>query len=207
MIFRILYLAPDLTPEPMKTAGIYFFSVLMVSILMISCGGSSPKVAEVEKTDQDLFFERFKAMEGKSFAGKEVFIREGMNSWADLELVMHVREFQDSVVYIPFRVGDNTSRTWTLYREVDGRLRLRHDHRHDDGTPEDLTLYGGYTGEGSTNLSQLFPADEFTCKMLERICDNEWNMVFSDDLTTFSYILSKAGDMVIRIDFDLTSEI
>jgi len=120
---------------------------------------------------------------------------------------MHVREFTDSVIYVPFRVGENTSRTWTIYREPDGRLRLRHDHRHDDGTPEELNLYGGYSADGSTALSQLFPADEFTCNMLERICDNEWNMMFDEELNTFSYILRKAGDMVIRIDFDLTTEI
>jgi hypothetical protein len=191
----------------MKKRNVYLFTALMISAFIISCNSPSQKVAEVEKTAQDIFFERFKDLEGKSFAGREVFIREGVDSWAELDLVMHVREFTDSIIYVPFRVGENTSRTWTLYLEPDGRLRLRHDHRHPDGTPEELSLYGGYSGDGSTALSQLFPADEFTCNMLARICDNEWNMMFDEELTTFSYILRKAGDMVIRIDFDLTTEI
>lgn len=179
----------------------------MVSAFIFSCNSPTQKTTEVEKTAQDIFFERFADLEGKSFAGREVFICEGVDSWAALDLVMHVREFTDSVIYIPFRVGENTSRTWMIYRESDGRLRLRHDHRHSDGTPEELSLYGGYSADESTALSQLFPADEFTCNMLARICDNEWNMMFDEELTTFSYILRKAGDMVIRIDFDLTKEI
>ncbi len=184
----------------------FFIYPLIAFILgLASCNSAQEKSEQIAKTGEDIFFERFKDIEGKSFSGKEVFIREDMESWAHLDLVMHVREYTDSIIYVPFRVGDNTSRTWTLYRESDGRLRLRHDHRHDDGTPEDLNLYGGYTGEGSTGVSQLFPADDFTCKMLRRICDNEWNMQFSDDLSTFSYILKKEGDKVIRIDFDLTS--
>ncbi len=191
----------------MKKRNVILFTALMVSAFIFFCNSPTQKTTEVEKTAQDIFFERFADLEGKSFAGREVFIREGVDSWAALDLVMHVREFTDSVIYIPFRVGENTSRTWMIYRESDGRLRLRHDHRHSDGTPEELSLYGGYSADESTSLSQLFPADEFTCNMLERICDNEWNMMFDEELTTFSYILRKAGDMVIRIDFDLTKEI
>jgi hypothetical protein len=188
----------------MKKTSILLIVTLFISVLIVSCGGPAQQQTEAEKTDQDVFFERFKELEGKKFGGQEVFIREDMESWADRELVMHVREVHHNVIYLPFRVGDNTSRTWTLYRETDSRLRLRHDHRHDDGTPEDLTLYGGYTGPGSDGLKQVFPADHYTCNMLARICDNEWAMIFSEDMSTFSYILRKTGDLVVRIDFDLT---
>lgn len=190
----------------MKQTNLFPFVVLLISMIIISCGNpAQQQTPVVQKSDQDIFFERFRDLEGKKFIGTQVFIREDMESWADRELIMHVREFHHDVVYLPFRVGDNTSRTWTLYRENDGRLRLRHDHRHDDGTPENLTLYGGYTSHGSNKFMQIFPADEYTCNLLPRICDNEWSMLFSEDLTTFSYILRKAGDLIIRIDFDLTN--
>jgi hypothetical protein len=191
----------------MKKTKIILMNLLVVSSLIISCGGPvQQKTGELaEKTDQDVFFDRFRELEGKKFAGKQVYIREDMDSWADFYLEMHVREFHENVIYLPFRVGENTSRTWTIYREPDNRLRLRHDHRHEDGTPEDLTLYGGYTVQGSDAFTQIFPADDYTCNMLPRICDNEWSMKFSEDLSTFTYILKKSGELVFQADFDLTT--
>jgi len=133
-----------------------------------------------------------------------VFVAEGVSSWADKELVMHVRECLDSIVYVPFRVGDNTSRTWMVIMEDGKRLRFRHDHRHEDGTPEDLTMYGGYARDNGTVFKQVFPADEFTCNMLDRVCDNEWTVEFSKDFSSYSYALRKAGELKIQIVFDLT---
>lgn len=192
----------------MKKPIVYCLAALVICTLLVACGSpvKQPK-SEVEKSGQEIFFERFKDLEGMKYFGTQVFIREDMESWADRELVMHVRECHHDVVYIPFRVGENTSRTWTLYFENDGRLRLRHDHRHDDGTPEDLTLYGGYSDPASNQFIQIFPADEYTCNMLPRICDNEWTMSFNEDMTTFSYILRKAGELIIQIDFDLTNPV
>jgi hypothetical protein len=191
----------------MKKPNMIFILPIAAGILLLSCGGPVQQTAEVVKTENDIFFERFKEMDGKKFAGHQVYIREDMDSWADLDLVMHVREYHHNVVLIPFRVGDNTSRSWMLYREADGRLRFRHDHRHDDGSPEDLTLYGGYTAHGSDGFMQIFPADDFTCNMLRAICDNEWTLIFSDDQATFSYILKKAGELIFQADFDLTEAI
>jgi len=187
-----------------NTINILSFAIV---ILLLSCGGPVQQTAEVEKTDNDIFYERFREMEGKRFAGHQVYIREDMESWDDLELVMHVREYHHNIIYIPFRVGDNTSRTWMLHREADGRLRFRHDHRHDDGSPEDLTLYGGYTAHESNSFTQIFPADEYTCNMVQAICDNEWTLCLSEDLTTFTYILKKAGEFIFHADFDLTEAI
>ena len=157
------------------------------------------------KTDQDIFFERFMALEGKRFQGTQVFISPNMESWDGFEIVMHVREFHPDVVYMPLRVGVNTSRTWALYRDNNNRLRFRHDHRHADGTPENLSLYGGFHTTGGNAFTQVFPADEYTCNMAPAICDNEWTLSFNEDLSAFSYILNKAGEKVFQLDFDLTS--
>jgi hypothetical protein len=187
----------------------YLSLITLTTLLFFSCAEKTSKShsKEQEITPQKEFFNHFKLLEGKKFAGKEVFIAEGIDSWANLELEMYVREFADTIVYIPFRVGENTSRTWMLIMEGENTLRFRHDHRHDDGTPEDLNLYGGYgTNEGSA-YRQVFPADDFTCQMLERICDNEWTVEFSEDISTYSYSLRKAGVLIIQIDFDLNNPI
>lgn len=176
-------------------------SLFLGIVLIAACGGPPPTTTEPQKTEQDVFFERFKPLEGKKFAGRQIFIDPSMESWADRELVIHIREVHHNIVYIPFVVGENSSRTWELHRLADGRLRLRHDHRHDDGTPEELTLYGGYSAAGSNNLQQVFPADDYTCNLLNAICDNEWSLAFSEDLQTLSYILRKAGRPVFQADF------
>ena len=186
--------------------------VSIAVVLFASCGQRQAKndkqeqeqEQKQEQSAQVKFYNHFKTLEGKSFLGKEVFAGEGVNSWADLELVMTVRECLDTIAYIPFRVGDNTSRTWMVIMENGDKLRFRHDHRHADGTPEDLTMYGGYALDGGTPFKQIFPADEYTCNMLERICDNEWTVAFSEDLSTYSYSLKKEGNLVIQVDFDLT---
>jgi len=41
----------------------------------------------------------------------------------------------DKEIRIPFRVGEDKSRTWILSLDDRGLL-FRHDHRHADGTPE-----------------------------------------------------------------------
>jgi hypothetical protein len=177
----------------------------LIILFTLSCNQNKDKNAEA--SNQVKFFNHFKSLEGKKFSGKEIFIAEGKESWKELELEMFVREFHDTIIYIPFRVGDNKSRTWMVMLENGNKLRFRHDHRHEDGTPEDLNLYGGYASDDGTAFKQIFPADEFTCKMLERICDNEWIAEFSDDLSKFYYSLRKKGELIITIEFDLTKPI
>lgn len=171
----------------------------------IGCDWQASPTVGFTKSDQEVFFERFMQIEGKKFAGQQVFIHESMESWQGLDLVMHVREFHPDVVYIPFHVGENTSRTWALYRDNNNRLRFRHDHRHPDGTPESLTLYGGYHNHDGNSLMQVFPADDYTCNIHPGLCDNEWTLRFNENMTVFSYLLRKDGELVFQADFDLAA--
>jgi hypothetical protein len=191
----------------MKKLKVVFIGIL--ALFLMSCGSKKEKGIAIEQraNPHTEFFNHFKNLEGKKFKGKEVYAAEGVSSWAALELVMHVKECLDTIVYIPFRVGENTSRTWMVIMEDGENLRFRHDHRHVDGTPEDLSMYGGYALDNGTSLKQVFPADEFTCNMLDRICDNEWTVEFAEDLSTYSYSLRKAGRLIIQVDFDLTNPI
>lgn len=182
---------------------INWIAIAVALAILAGCSAPTKKPEPNKENPQEAFFARFKQFEGKKFFGKQTYIAEGMNSWDKEELEMFVRECNDSIVYIPFRVGANTSRTWMFMLEGEQTLRFRHDHRHADGTPEDLNLYGGYAANDGTSLSQVFPADDFTCKMLERICDNEWMVEFSEDLSLFTYSLKKKGALVFKAEFDL----
>ena len=184
--------------------------LLLLSIAILgACSQRQNKKDEITQTpnNQVEFFKHFKKLEGRRYAGKEIFIAEGKDSWAALELEIYVREYTDTIIYIPFRVGDNKSRPWMIIMEKGNKLRFRHDHRHEDGTPEDLNLYGGYATEEGTSIKQFFPADEFTCKMLDRIRDNEWIVEFSEDLTKFYYSLRKKGELIITVEFDLSTPV
>ena len=80
---------------------------------------------------------------------------------------MHVRECTRDTIRIPFHVGDDHSRTWVVTRTATG-LRLKHDHRHRDGSEDKLTQYGGDSTTPPTAARQEFPADAFTKALLIR---------------------------------------
>lgn len=204
------YLAPKIEMKFQKMTQL--IALLFLSTFIFSCQSATQQAqhqpdVEKTKTSQDIFFERFKTLEGQRFLGKEVYIQEGRESWAHLEMEMYVREWKEDVVYIPFRLADNSSRTWTIYRQDDNRLWLRHDHRHEDGTPEDINMYGGFSSDKSDAQQQFFPADDYTCKLISYACENEWILRLKEDLTVFSYILEKSGVRIIQIDFDLTQPV
>lgn len=154
------------------------------------------------ETHQD-FFDNLARLCGTSFAGKQVYRSHHGSSWAHLDLTMHVSRCRPDSIFIPFRVGDDTSRTW-LFVVEEGRLRFRHDHRHEDGTPEDESLYGGYANGNGTAFVQYFPADDFTANLIDGGGGNLWTVSISEDFSAFSYRLDRDGEKRFQIDFDLS---
>src|SRR3546814_1248966 len=81
-------------------------------------------------------------------------------------MMMHTRHSTNDGIEIPFHIdglgpngGWDRSRTWIVSRTGAG-LRLKHDHRHADGTPHAVTLYGGDTADAGTAARQTFPRSE-----------------------------------------------
>ena len=180
-------------------------------LFLASCAGFNGQKTEssddliqitLSQTEQ-AFLDNLRSLCGKSFAGKESFIREGRESWADKQFIMHITVCDDDKVHIPFHVGEDKSRTWMFIVE-DGRLRFRHDHRHDDGTPEDTTLYGGYADGRGSDLIQRFPEDEYTINLLSDRISRQWSVVLSDDMSTLTYELYADDELVFAAEFDLT---
>ena len=163
----------------------------------------TPVGSELTDAGQQGFLNNLAQLCGQSFKGQQVFMAEGRESWALKKFVMHVTVCEDDRVYVPFHLDDDHSRTWMFLVE-DGRLRFRHDHRHEDGTPEDVTMYGGYADGSGTAFWQNFPADEYTCEMLPNSCHADWRVELSEDKTTYSYSLFNYGELLFRAEFDLT---
>ncbi len=162
--------------------------------------------SELVNTQERAFLNNIAQLCGQTFAGKETFIAEGRESWADKNFVMHVTVCEDDRVYVPFHLDDDRSRTWMFLVE-EGRLRFRHDHRYEDGTPEDITMYGGYADGQGTSLLQSFPADDYTCELIPTSCDAVWRVFLSEDLSTFSYQLRYQEELLFEGAFDITKNI
>jgi hypothetical protein len=160
--------------------------------------------AAVERR-QDAFFSSLAALCGQSFEGRVVTSDPRDASFAGQRLVMHVRECSDSEIRIPFHVGEDRSRTWVITRTETG-LKLKHDHRHEDGSEDRLTQYGGDAREGGSATRQEFPADEaskqlFTANDIPDSVLNVWALEVRRG-RVFAYELRRPNRF-FRVEFDL----
>lgn len=176
---------------------------LAAALLLSGCA----TVATPSVDPQDLFFSRLTALCGQTFEGRiaspPVALDEG---FAGQRMVMHVRDCADDMIRIPFHVGDNRSRTWVITR-TDAGLRLKQDHRHEDGSEDVLTQYGGDTAGPGTARRQEFPVDAFSIDLFNRndaavSTTNVWAMEIVPG-QLFAYELRRANRF-FRVDFDLT---
>lgn len=156
----------------------------------------------------DQFFDRLTALCGKSFAGQLVSDDAVDADFKRKAMVMQVRDCSDGEIRIPFHVDDDRSRTWVVTK-TDTGLRLKHDHRHKDGSEDAVTQYGGDTATPGTASRQAFPVDEFSIAMFNRegltaSVVNVWSVEVTD--TQYVYELSRPGRL-FRVEFDTTAEV
>jgi hypothetical protein len=164
-------------------------------------------VSAAEQSPQDKFWETLRAMCGQAFEGKMV---EGTAASDDdfkgKRMVMHVRACSDTEIRIPFFVGEDRSRTWVITRTASG-LRLKHDHRHEDGSEDAVTQYGGDTKVAGSAERQEFHADAYTANLIPAAASNIWTM-FVVPGKTFGYGLRReAENRHFRVEFDLTKPV
>jgi hypothetical protein len=117
-------------------------------------------ISAQEKSGAAQFWENLKKHCGKSYEGS-LTNAPANDDFAGKKLVMHVRSCNDNTIRIPFFVGEDKSRTWVLTFEND-RIQLKHDHRHEDGSEDKITQYGGKTTNSGLPHLQMFPADQQT---------------------------------------------
>ncbi len=131
-------------------------------------------------------------------------------------MVMHVRTCGPSEIRVPFHVQRkdgswDRSRTWVVTRtdpESGTGLRLKHDHRHEDGSPDTMTMYGGDTADAGTPERQTFPVDADSIALFNRAgrsvsITNIWAVEV--DATRFTYELKRIGANArhFRVEFAL----
>ena len=190
-------------------------SILLAATLSLAACASVPAPApepgsQDEATPADTFYQRIASLCGQSFAGRIVANTPASatpDPFDGKTLVMQVRECSEGELRIPFHVGDDHSRTWVITRPGNA-LRLKHDHRHDDGSADATTLYGGDTRDAGTAQRQEFPVDSesvalFRAQGMQASLLNTWAMEITPG-KNFVYELSRPGGRLFRVEFDLT---
>ncbi|GIS81283.1 MAG: hypothetical protein CM1200mP14_28490 [Gammaproteobacteria bacterium] len=109
-------------------------------------------------------------------------------------------------VRIPFHVGNDHSRTWVISRQADG-LRLKHDHRHEDGTEDEITQYGGDTTSPGSRSRQDFPADAHTASLVPTATDHIWSLEINAGRTFLYSLRNQITGRRVRLEFNLTEPI
>lgn len=208
-----------------------------LAVLALAAGGCSPApdagdpsvqapppdTADADDTGQspaDAFLAAIASHCGQAYAGRIVANAPDPGAppptapdpFEGKQLVMHVRGCDDPTqrIEIPFHVGDDHSRTWILTRTADG-LRLKHDHRHEDGSDDAVTMYGGDTATPGTATRQEFPVDAESIAMFQRegldaSVTNTWAMEIEPG-QRFLYELVRPGGRLFQVEFDLATPV
>ena len=176
--------------------------LMAMSFLLVTACRTTVPVAPAER-----FWTAMTPYCGKAFDGRLTEGTEPSDAAIGSEqLVMHVSFCSDSEIRIPFHVGANRSRTWVITRTSDG-LRLKHDHRHEDGTEDRVSQYGGDTRDDDGDLVFEFFADEYTANLIPAARTNIWTLAIEPN-RTFAYALRRnESGRRFRVEFDLTRSV
>lgn len=181
---------------------------LFAATLLAGCAATPPP--QPQMMPQDAFFDALAARCGKAYAGRLASKQDIDADMRGKAMVMHIRHCTADRIEIPFHIdglgpdgGWDRSRTWVITRTGTG-LRLKHDHRHTDGSKDELTMYGGDTADAGTATRQTFPVDAESVALFTRTGrsvsnTNIWSV--ETTATGFTYGLNREG-RDFRVAFD-----
>lgn len=208
------------TPAPASAAP---RRLLPLALLLLAGCATTPAATP---SPQDAFWAALSSHCGKAYAGRMVTSDAADADLAGSAMVMAVRDCSATRIAVPFHVqnADGTwdrSRTWLITRTTGGALRLKHDHRHADGSADPVTFYGGDTAAPGTARTQSFPVDAESIAMFRReglsaSVTNVWS-VEVDPVGTpggvYAYTLRRTvaggapAERHFRVEFDLTQPV
>ena len=198
------------------------FAITALIVFALACADGSPPAKDppptppapsepaiAETSPADIWWNHLSNLCGQAFSGTLTSEDPTDAALAEQPMTMHVRRCEEQRLEIPFHVGENRSRTWLLTRTDQG-IQLQHDHRHEDGSEDTVSLYGGQTDTQGTEVAQHFPADAFSKQLFEAnglnpSVANVWSMEIIPG-ERFSYILRRP-ERHFQADFDLTRAI
>ncbi|WP_271079359.1 hypothetical protein [Aurantiacibacter sp. MUD61] len=191
------------------------------ALALSSCASTSDVPAL--PASQEAFWNALSSHCGSAYEGGLASSDERDADWEGKRMIAHWAECSDTRIAIAFHVEDdaypggwNRSRTWLVTRTEEG-LRLKHDHRHEDGSEDVLTQYGGDTLSTGTARVQDFPVDAYSIALFERegltaSLTNVWRIEVDDadaPGARFTYQLTRRNDptRLFRVEFDASDPV
>lgn len=178
--------------------------ILVLAALLIGTASLVSANENQEKNNALEFWQNLQQHCGKAYEGR---LADGVSAagFDGHRLVMHVRSCDENTIRIPFFVGEDRSRTWVLTYN-DGIITLKHDHRLEDGSEDEVTQYGGTSSNGGFTNLQFFPADVETAERIGYASSNIWWITL--DEASFSYNLRRLGsNTMFSVLFDLSNTV
>lgn len=161
--------------------------ILPVLAVALAVSGCAATPAPADPRDQ--FMATLNSLCGQRFEGGQTYAVDPNNEFAGKKISTQVMCGAHDV-RMPVQVGEDRSRTWIFTRPQAG-LELRHDHRHADGTPDKVTMYGGMAREGGSARAQAFLADAYTAQLVPGAETNIWFVTLSEDGKVLTYRLER----------------
>ena len=182
----------------------YFLGMVLLTVVFAPWPTQSkePTTSSPQLKTQKAFFKNLRKMCGQRFEGTTDFPQNADHPMVGKKLVMSVGPCTGKEIRIPFQVGEDKSRTWIITLGDKGLL-FKHDHRHPDGTPDQITMYGGWAAPSGTSHLQRFPADPDTVKLIPEAATNVWTLQIIPEKQQFMYYLERNNQPRYRAYFDL----
>lgn len=165
--------------------------------------------AEVaEKENQAEFWSRLHTHCGEAFEGRLVTAAPGFDLLDGSErLIVHFRNCSDFETRLPFHIEEgpdawDRSRTWVFFNHGADGLELRHDHRHQDGSEEENTWYGGDAMKGGAYWQRFI----YPPRTEEMGVFMGWRVEIHPD-ERFTYGTMRDEEWTFRVDFDLSRSV
>lgn len=163
---------------------------IMILAMLASCAAPQLNAEMVDSRNQ--FFLKLKQICGQRFSGEMTFPLDGQDNFAGKLLVAEFASCSDREIKVPFHVGEDHSRTW-IFTLSNNQLQLKHDHRHEDGTPDEINMYGGMASKAGSADSQAFYADQHTIRLIPEAASNIWTLSLEDQDRKLIYHLERHG--------------
>ncbi|MCA1802090.1 MAG: hypothetical protein LC662_06490 [Rhodothermaceae bacterium] len=190
--------------------------VIAFTMLLTACTGPSgetaDETAEEKKTafelpdEQDAFWQNIRRHCGNAYDGRIADATPHYQGFTADRITIHFRNCPDTLMHISLHLDDNHSRNMLL-TNMKGALRLKHDHRNQDGSEEVITQYGGDAPKPGLETRQIFPADNHTAHILPERADNFWFLDLMDENTLAYGVHWPKHGHSIRMEFDLSNPV
>ena len=186
----------------MKNIIAYLSVLLLFPLAQCTSEEAGPQEDVSGINAQEAFFQTLGSLCGRQFHGKGVYPTDPEHELIDVNLLLMIETCEENEIRIPFHAGDDRSRTFFITFQDEG-LHLRHDHRYEDGTPHEITNYGGYANVEGGPGRQFFEADETTANLLPEAATNVWMLETDPDNGTFVYYLERNNEPRFRAEFTI----